>query len=56
MPKRDSLYEGRDKVAIDVDRMINEGLAGGRVNVDEEYAQIEDARDLVKEEPPRKVD
>ncbi|WP_187118389.1 hypothetical protein [Massilibacterium senegalense] len=56
MPERDSLYEGRDKVAIDVDRMINEGLAGGRVNVNEEYAQIEDARPLTEEEPPRRVE
>ena len=28
----DLQYEGRDKVYVDVDRMINEGMAGGTVH------------------------
>ncbi|OJF18360.1 MAG: hypothetical protein A6D91_12430 [Bacillaceae bacterium G1] len=27
----DSRYEGRDKWFMDIDRMVNEGLGGGRV-------------------------
>ncbi|WP_126428645.1 hypothetical protein [Brevibacillus marinus] len=29
---RDSLFEGRDEHFLDVDRMVNEGLAGGIVS------------------------
>ncbi|WP_211274943.1 hypothetical protein [Bacillus marinisedimentorum] len=47
----DSLHEGRDKVFVDVDRMINEGLAGGTVT-QRDMKQIEKARDLVEEDPP----
>lgn len=27
----DSLYEGRDAGFMDIDRMVNEGLAGGQI-------------------------
>lgn len=27
----DSLWEGRDEMFMDIDRMVNEGLGGGRV-------------------------
>lgn len=47
--QNDSQYEGRDQYFIDVDRMINEGLAGGTVITRKEHKQIEEARDLEKE-------
>lgn len=28
----DSNYEGRDKLFMDIDRMVNEGLGGGQVS------------------------
>ncbi len=31
MDKRDSQYEGRDAYDMDIDRMVNEGLASGLV-------------------------
>ncbi|WP_167569115.1 hypothetical protein [Brevibacillus migulae] len=38
MPKddvysHDSLYQGRDEEFMDIDRMINEGLGGGQVTL-----------------------
>lgn len=29
---QDSRFEGRDSMEMDIDRMVNEGLAGGRIN------------------------
>lgn len=51
-----SQYEGRDKVYLDIDRMINEGMSGGSVHMRGEQTNIEEARDLKEEEPPFKVD
>lgn len=51
--KEDTLYEGKDKVFLDVDRIINEGMSGGSVHMREETTNIEEARDLEEEEPPR---
>lgn len=48
----DSHYEGRDKVYLDIDRMINEGMSGGSVHMREETTNIEEARDLHEEDPP----
>ncbi|KMJ57943.1 hypothetical protein AB685_14025 [Bacillus sp. LL01] len=45
-------YEGRDEYFMDVDRYINEGMAGGSVFERDRYTNIEEARDLEKEEPP----
>jgi hypothetical protein len=50
--KQDLNYEGKDKVYLDIDRMINEGMSGGSVHQREDYTNIEEARDLVEEEPP----
>ncbi|WP_223700825.1 hypothetical protein [Sutcliffiella deserti] len=50
--KLDSSYEGRDDLYVDVDRFINEGMAGGTVFEREEYTNIEEARELQKESPP----
>jgi hypothetical protein len=50
--KKDLEFEGKDKVYLDIDRIINEGLAGGTVINREENTNIEEARDLSEEEPP----
>jgi len=44
--------EGRDKAYIDVDRMINEGMAGGQVFRVESTPNIEESRDLYPEDSP----
>jgi hypothetical protein len=51
--KEDTMYEGKDKVFLDVDRMINEGMSGGSVHMREDTTNIEEARDLIEEDPPR---
>lgn len=45
-------YEGRDEYFMDVDRFINEGMAGGNDFTRDKYTNIEEARDLEKETPP----
>jgi|GEM_PF-1205981 len=50
--RQDVLYEGRDEYYMDIDRMMNEGMAGGVVHGRGDEVNIEEARDLVKEEPP----
>ncbi|MCM3617013.1 hypothetical protein M3936_05370 [Sutcliffiella horikoshii] len=45
-------YEGREEYYVDIDRYINEGMAGGSVFERDRYTNIEEARDLGKEEPP----
>ncbi|WLR51452.1 hypothetical protein LC040_00680 [Bacillus tianshenii] len=52
--RKDLDYEGRREAYLDVDRMLNEGLAGGTVVDRYPYAQIEEAVDLTEEEPPHK--
>ncbi|WP_442599043.1 hypothetical protein [Neobacillus sp. D3-1R] len=51
--EEDLAYEGKDKVYLDEDRIINEGLSGGSVHMRGETTNIEEARDLVEEEPPK---
>lgn len=46
---KDSLDDGRRAVMMDIDRMINEGMAGGRVNRD----QIEGATAMPDEPEAR---
>lgn len=46
-------YEGREKAYVDVDRMINEGMAGGTVHRGDTAANIEEARELAPENPPK---
>lgn len=53
--KKDSLHDGRDKAYVDLDRMTNEGLAGGTVTDRYDQPQIEDAQQLKEEERPREV-
>lgn len=52
--EKDSNYEGRDEYFMDIDRMVNEGLGGGRVTYNDYHTGlIEEAIDLVKEERPK---
>lgn len=53
--KTDLQYEGKDKVYLDIDRMINEGLSGGSVHERHDTVNIEEARNLTEEDPPSKV-
>ncbi|WP_169824039.1 hypothetical protein [Anaerobacillus alkalidiazotrophicus] len=56
MKKKDSNYEGRENVFLDVDRMTNEGLAGGTVTGKYDHPQIEEAQDFKEEEEePKEV-
>jgi hypothetical protein len=52
---QDSQYEGRDEHYMDIDRMINEGMAGGYVHGHGDAVNIEESRDLAKEEPPHET-
>ncbi|WP_225066117.1 hypothetical protein [Pseudalkalibacillus salsuginis] len=52
MTEKGSQYEGRDRAHMDVDRMINEGMAGGTVINRHDPEQIDESRPLIKEEPP----
>ena len=46
------MYEGRDKYDMDIDRMVNEGMAGGAVHQSYRQAQIEEAIPIMEQEPP----
>ena len=52
MTKRDSEHEGRDRFLMDIDRITNEGLAGGQDHITHGKRQIEESQDLKKENPP----
>lgn len=54
--KEDLLYEGKDKAYLDIDRIINEGMSGGSVHSRHDSTNIEEARELVVEEPPNEVE
>ncbi|EIJ81982.1 hypothetical protein PB1_03555 [Bacillus methanolicus PB1] len=47
--------EGRGSVYLDIDRMINEGMAGGQVHMLKTTPNIEEARDLYQENPPHET-
>jgi hypothetical protein len=53
--KKDLQYEGKDKVFLDIDRIINEGLSGGSVHSRHDTTNIEEARNLTEEEPPSQI-
>jgi len=53
--KPDLQYEGKEEHFLDVDRLIDEGLAGGTVHRFHEKTNIEEAHDIAKEEPPHHV-
>ncbi|WP_338451318.1 hypothetical protein R4Z09_05390 [Niallia oryzisoli] len=50
--KEDSHFEGKDKAYLDIDRMINEGLSGGSVDMINNETNIEEARDIEPETLP----
>jgi hypothetical protein len=50
--RKEPSYEGRDEYFMDVDRFINEGMAGGSVFSRDKYTNIEEVRDLKKEAKP----
>lgn len=52
----DTLHEGKDKAFLDVDRMINEGLAGGSVHMKGSKTNIEESRELEQEEKPYTIE
>ncbi|SDM01106.1 hypothetical protein [Sediminibacillus halophilus] len=47
-----SFFKDKKTYELDVDRMINEGLAGGTVRANKERSQIEESRDLPRQEQP----
>jgi hypothetical protein len=51
----DLINDGKDKAFLDIDRMINEGLSGGTVHMRDGTTNIEEARELEKEEPPHRI-
>lgn len=48
--RRKESDQGKEHYYMDIDRMINEGLGGGRV-AGHHAGRIEQARDLEKEDP-----
>lgn len=48
----DAVYDNRDSVFLDIDRIINEGMAGGNVFTSGKHVNIEEARDLIEENKP----
>ena len=51
-----SAYEGRDKLFMDVDRMINEGMSGGSVHSRHDTTNIEEAHEFHQEQQPYEGD
>ncbi|WP_453990653.1 hypothetical protein [Bacillus nitroreducens] len=54
--REDLQYEGKDEVFMDVDRFINEGMAGGTVYRFHDKTNIEEARDFIEEDPPEVIE
>ncbi|KAA9031635.1 hypothetical protein [Niallia endozanthoxylica] len=50
--KKDSQFEGRDQAYVDIDRMVNEGLSGGTVDIIDQETNIEEAHEFYQENPP----
>ena len=51
----DTEAEGKDKLYLDVDRMINEGMGAGMVVNTEGRQNIEQAVDFKDEVPPQSI-
>ncbi|MFB5282695.1 hypothetical protein [Peribacillus sp. Hz7] len=49
---KDSEYDKKDSVYLDVDRIINEGMAGGNVYTSGNNQNIEEAHEFYDEAPP----
>ncbi|WLD94043.1 hypothetical protein [Alkalihalobacillus sp. AL-G] len=52
MPDKGPQYEGRAEAYMDIDRMVNEGMAGGTVSGRYDQRQIEQSLELFEEAPP----
>ncbi len=50
---KDTDYEGKDTAYLDVDRIINEGMAGGNVYQAGSKQNIEESHDFYDEDPPQ---
>lgn len=48
----DTENENKDSVYLDIDRIINEGMAGGNVYSAGDFQNIEEAHDFDDETPP----
>ncbi|NGP43891.1 hypothetical protein G4V62_02605 [Bacillaceae bacterium SIJ1] len=53
--REDLPYEGRAEAFIDVDRMLSEGMAASTIGKGQPTAQVDEARDLPPESPPRQT-
>jgi hypothetical protein len=53
---KDSEYDGKDRVYLDIDRIINEGMAGGNVYQAGNRQNIDEAVAFHDEEPPSNND
>ncbi|GIN73838.1 hypothetical protein J14TS2_43130 [Bacillus sp. J14TS2] len=51
----DTDFEGRHKLYMDVDRMVNEGMSGGSVFMRKDSTNIEEAVDFFPEEDPKEI-
>ncbi|MEC0273709.1 MULTISPECIES: hypothetical protein [Peribacillus] len=49
---KDTDYDGKDSVYLDIDRIINEGMAGGNVYEVANLQNIEEAHDFYDETDP----
>ncbi|MBR8645637.1 hypothetical protein KEH51_21375 [[Brevibacterium] frigoritolerans] len=49
---KDTEYDGKDSVYLDIDRIINEGMAGGNVYEVANLQNIEEAHDFYDETDP----
>ncbi|HEY4553838.1 MAG TPA: hypothetical protein VIG80_11630 [Bacillaceae bacterium] len=52
----DSTNQGRDEFFMDVDRMVNEGMAGGHVFMRPDSTNIEQTTDFFEEDLPKEID
>jgi len=50
--KKDLEHEGRTEYYLDIDRMINEGMAGGTVNHDYDHPSVGFTHEIVSESEP----
>jgi hypothetical protein len=51
---KDRIYEGKESTYLDVDRFINEGMAGGNVyQAGNDRQNIEEAPEFTDEPPPQ---
>lgn len=57
MSEKETDYEGRKKLYLDIDRMINEGMGGGTIAHEYDLKQISYSTEVgEEEEPPIKQD